>query len=583
MRILFKQGLCLLAVLLAGLLIWGFWHLGNGMRLLLTLVTLAIVGGLIFRWRSQVKQYQEQHTSLSELTLPAEDFRGALVLVCGHSQDLFSQGVSHRETLQGWYISTPEPKAFVHTVQHIAENASGLLANLSVMFSVAPEKLHDQDKLQQSVLEWRRALGESRQWIGHVPPFWVCSHLNPLIKPDTSSSQASSTWFTLHDAATGFQVRGTTQTTQSLSAWSVSEKGKHLPHSSEVLWLDQFVQWLNKQFLPLLALPQPGTPSLTPCAVALAFAPVKAVSNNLWLQQLSGTTTLGVPSAADTDNAAPLPFPDVLLTQLPRHSRLTTIEVYTGIAGVIGGVFLLLALLASYSNNKRLLTQIQDDLVLFHRLEGEPVEPKMQAWNRLKDDANLLSEWHRKGEPVSHSLGLYQGQRMLPPVQDAIASWAPPLPPEPEPEPEPIVEPTPQTVSLDSLALFGVGKSALKPDANKVLISALVQIKGQSGHQIVISGYTDNTGNSAFNQRLSLKRAEAVRDWMLQNSDIPAACFRVQGYGSDHPVASNDTEAGRAANRRVEIRLVPQANGCQAPASLSSPELGEELNHVMEK
>lgn len=556
MRILFKQGLCLLAVLLSFWLIWGFWPLGTGIRLLLTLVTLAVAGSLILRWRNQAEQYQERHTDLSNLSLPAEDFRGSLVLVCSHSQALFSQGSAHREALQGWYIATPEPKAFIHAVQHIAENSPALLANLSVMFCVVPEQLNDQDKLQQSVLEWRRALGESRQWIGNLPPFWLCSYLNPLVTLDVASSQAEAMWFTLHDTVTGFQVRSTTQTTLPLSVWSVPKLGEHLKHCSEMVWLDQFVQWLNTHFLPLLALPQTGTPALVPCAMALHFAPLQTVTNNLWLQQLGDTTTLTVPPV--TDVAAQLPFPDVLLTQLPRHSRLTTMEVYIGIAGAIGGVFLLLALLASYSNNRSLLTQIQDDVALFERLVEEPPEPKTQAWGQLKGDANLLSDWHRTGEPLSHSLGLYQGQRMLLVVQAAIAGWAPPLPPEPvEPSPPPVVVPKPQTVSLDSLALFGVGKSTLKSDATKVLVSALVQIKDKSGQQIVISGYTDNTGNPKFNQQLSLKRAEAVRDWMLQNSDIPAACFVVQGHGANQPVASNDTEAGRAANRRVEISLVP--------------------------
>jgi outer membrane protein OmpA-like peptidoglycan-associated protein len=58
---------------------------------------------------------------------------------------------------------------------------------------------------------------------------------------------------------------------------------------------------------------------------------------------------------------------------------------------------------------------------------------------------------------------------------------------------------------------------------------------------------------------LSLKRAEAVRDWMRDTGDVPESCFAVQGYGESRPVATNDTPEGRALNRRVEISLVPQA------------------------
>ncbi|CCJ80654.1 Outer membrane protein [Cronobacter dublinensis 1210] len=56
-----------------------------------------------------------------------------------------------------------------------------------------------------------------------------------------------------------------------------------------------------------------------------------------------------------------------------------------------------------------------------------------------------------------------------------------------------------------------------------------------------------------------------MRDWMRDTGDVPERCFAVQGYGESRPVASNATAEGRAQNRRVEIRLVPQADACQAP------------------
>jgi flagellar motor protein MotB len=70
---------------------------------------------------------------------------------------------------------------------------------------------------------------------------------------------------------------------------------------------------------------------------------------------------------------------------------------------------------------------------------------------------------------------------------------------------------------------------------------------------------------------LSLKRAEAVRNWMRDTGDVPESCFAVQGYGESRPVATNDTPEGRALNRRVEISLVPQANACQLPGKHPAP------------
>lgn len=98
-------------------------------------------------------------------------------------------------------------------------------------------------------------------------------------------------------------------------------------------------------------------------------------------------------------------------------------------------------------------------------------------------------------------------------------------------------------------------------------MSALVAIRERPGGLVVIAGHTDNTGNPAHNQLLSLKRAEAVRDWMRDTGGVPESCFAVQGYGESRPVAPNGTPEGRARNRRVEITLLPGANACQIPGS----------------
>jgi type VI secretion system protein VasL len=121
----------------------------------------------------------------------------------------------------------------------------------------------------------------------------------------------------------------------------------------------------------------------------------------------------------------------------------------------------------------------------------------------------------------------------------------------------------PDPVRLDSL--FDAGSAELKPGSTKVLINALVDIKAQPGWLIVIAGHTDATGNAEQNFKLSHTRASVVRDWMQRMGDIPDSCFAVQGFAASQPIASNDTEAGRTANRRVDIRLVPQVGACGQP------------------
>ncbi len=94
------------------------------------------------------------------------------------------------------------------------------------------------------------------------------------------------------------------------------------------------------------------------------------------------------------------------------------------------------------------------------------------------------------------------------------------------------------------MALFDTGKSTLKPGSTKLLVNSLLGIKAKPGWLIVVAGHTDSIGNDRSNQQLSLKRAEAVRDWMRDTGDVPESCFAVQGYGASRPVASNETPEG---------------------------------------
>ena len=78
-----------------------------------------------------------------------------------------------------------------------------------------------------------------------------------------------------------------------------------------------------------------------------------------------------------------------------------------------------------------------------------------------------------------------------------------------------------------------------------------------TGLFIQVDGYTDNTGSEDINQALSDARAAAVKDWLQKHAprNFPDNRFKISGHGSQNPVATNDTFAGKAANRRVEITL----------------------------
>lgn len=110
-------------------------------------------------------------------------------------------------------------------------------------------------------------------------------------------------------------------------------------------------------------------------------------------------------------------------------------------------------------------------------------------------------------------------------------------------------------VTFDSGILFAFNSSTLSTNA-KMALSRFAQILKQNPTMdIAIYGYTDNIGTEAANQKVSTNRADAVADFLM-NQGVSATQFKyVQGKGWSDPVASNDTEAGRAQNRRVEIYM----------------------------
>lgn len=94
----------------------------------------------------------------------------------------------------------------------------------------------------------------------------------------------------------------------------------------------------------------------------------------------------------------------------------------------------------------------------------------------------------------------------------------------------------------------------LKPESAPSLENLLDFLIVHPNYNVEISGHTDNSGTREHNQSLSLARAKAVVEYLTRHNISPSRLTYV-GYGMDKPIASNDTDEGRAKNRRIEIRI----------------------------
>jgi len=126
---------------------------------------------------------------------------------------------------------------------------------------------------------------------------------------------------------------------------------------------------------------------------------------------------------------------------------------------------------------------------------------------------------------------------------------APPPPPQPPPPPPPAK----RKVELSADTYFDFDRSTLKPDGKRIVDEEVVApMKEHRELRALVEGHTDSIGSESYNQRLSERRANAVRDYMVSRG-VEASRITTKGWGKSKPVASNETKEGQAKNRRVEI------------------------------
>ena len=145
------------------------------------------------------------------------------------------------------------------------------------------------------------------------------------------------------------------------------------------------------------------------------------------------------------------------------------------------------------------------------------------------------------------------------PAAPAAAAPAAAAPAVPAPAPAPAAPPPPPPVATKVTyaadAFFDFDKSVLKPEGKAKLDDLVGKVKGINLEVIIAVGHTDSRGSDAYNQKLSVRRSEAVKAYLVSKG-IEKNRVYTEGKGEKQPVADNKTKEGMAKNRRVEIEVV---------------------------
>jgi OOP family OmpA-OmpF porin len=164
----------------------------------------------------------------------------------------------------------------------------------------------------------------------------------------------------------------------------------------------------------------------------------------------------------------------------------------------------------------------------------------------------------QSAEPVKENKTAPAAQAVQQPSPEPVAA---PAAIKSEETPKAAVIPPPiAKVSLTTDTSFGFDQATLRPEGMDRLKKLQTELQNAKVDSILATGHTDSIGKASYNQKLSIRRAQAVKDYLVKLG-IPSDRIFIDGKGATQPVASNKTSQGRALNRRVDVEVI----GTKAP------------------
>ncbi|CAM3141726.1 Flagellar motor protein MotB [Burkholderia ubonensis] len=545
------------AATLALAVIWLVLPLGPGviwtLTVIIVLIALALMG-----WRThRLSGAREQSANvLAALGAATADIpmnlrvRMPLVLVTGDGLPALFDRIGETRHAHvgegGIWLRADRPQDLPRLAVAVRQWRDGRAPD-GVVLSVAPALHTGTDVLTQKLRVVRQAVADATRMLGTRLPGYVAVYQR------LTSGQlglATPEWYGVSSAT---HLTGVDRLEPVIRA--AEDMAPRAPDDREAATraaaLASIMGWTQRVVLGALADRQlPAAPWALFGAGWIDFGPATG-PNGPWERDVELQTR--VRRSASVASPTPWPFPQPLIEAMPRRywmsPRMAALAHTLALLACAAAV----VFWGAAKNNETLMTRIGADLGRYSMIPAHHDAAKRDALQALVADRDQLDLYARTGIPLRLSFGMYRGAQLVPALNDAIASYVPPSPP-------------PAVVTLDSMSLFDSGRAQLKPGSNRAMVGALEMIRSHPDKRILVAGYTDNVGNSDSNMKLSTARAEAVRDWLIDASGIPATQFAIQGYGMTRPVANNNLPDGRARNRRVEITLVPDLPAHQGVA-----------------
>ncbi|GLQ48621.1 OmpA family protein [Dyella flava] len=510
----------------------------------------ASVGLLLMVWRSlRLRRASIQHAAILSALAEATSYlplrlrtRMPLVLVIGdHLDRIFDRSGSEGALIHvgdgAIWLRVDRLSDLPHLAVAVHQWRDGRAPD-GIVLMLSPSAHADVEVLAQALRLARQAASDTSRLLGRRLPGYLS-----VYQRVTDEKMHSPSWFGISSAwpmrdASRFDV-----VSQFFDADMGRSNGDRLK-AWRAAALSGVIDWTREVALPLLQeRRQPAAPwPLYGVAWIDAGATVHGDTSSVWRSFLQVRTRVGAPRCDAT--AAPWPLPQPLIEAMPQQAWISPRLRALAHALCLLAYAIAIAFWCAAYNNKTLLVQTTDHLSHFASIPAVHDEARRDALSLLVSERDRLDRYQRQGVPMRLDLGLYHGAAVIPALNDAIASYQSP-------------PPLPTIFTLDSMSLFDTGQATLKPGSTRMLVNALEAIKAHPKERILVAGYTDNVGGAATNLQLSVARAMAVRNWLMDVSDVPASRFAIQGYGDTRPIADNDSADGRARNRRVEITLIP--------------------------